>query len=89
MSSQETKWIKYARHVQTGYDASFFFQPGGRLYIIYEMEHKLVKLCEMTVRTGVLIRALEVRSCAGPGRGLIEFQCRFQATEFSLKVAHV
>ncbi len=32
----------------------------SRLYIIYEMEHKLVKLCEMTARTGVLIRALEV-----------------------------
>jgi hypothetical protein len=32
----------------------------GRLYIIYEMEHKLVKLCEMTAQRGVLVRALEV-----------------------------
>ena len=31
-----------------------------RLYIIYEMEHKLVKLCEMTAKRGVLVRALEV-----------------------------
>uniref|UniRef100_A0A7S0MDF4 CRAL-TRIO domain-containing protein n=1 Tax=Cryptomonas curvata TaxID=233186 RepID=A0A7S0MDF4_9CRYP len=38
-----------------------------RLYIIYEMEHKLVKLCEMTTRTGVLIRALEIHDLKGLG----------------------
>ena len=31
-----------------------------RMYIIYEMEYKLIQLCQLTENTGILYRALEV-----------------------------
>ncbi len=38
-----------------------------RMYIIYEMEYKLVQLCQLTTETGVLYRALEVHDLKGLG----------------------
>jgi len=38
-----------------------------RLYIIYVMEHKLMKLSEMTAKSGVLMRALEIHDLKGLG----------------------
>ena len=38
-----------------------------RLYIIYEMEHKLIELSRLTVKTGVLYRALEIHDLNGLG----------------------
>mmetsp|Transcript_6161 Transcript_6161/g.12160 ORF Transcript_6161/g.12160 Transcript_6161/m.12160 type:complete len:411 (-) Transcript_6161:268-1500(-) len=38
-----------------------------RLYIIYEMEHKFIKLCQLTAQTGIFYRALEVHDLKGLG----------------------
>ena len=38
-----------------------------RLYIIYEMEHKLIELSRLTVQTGVLYCALEIHDLNGLG----------------------
>jgi len=38
-----------------------------RMYIIYEMEHKLIQLSKLTADTGVLMRALEVHDLKGLG----------------------
>uniref|UniRef100_A0A7S0EI57 CRAL-TRIO domain-containing protein n=1 Tax=Hanusia phi TaxID=3032 RepID=A0A7S0EI57_9CRYP len=38
-----------------------------RLYIIYEMEHKLIKLSQLTAETGIMFRALEIHDLKGLG----------------------
>lgn len=38
-----------------------------RLYIIYEMEHKLIQLSQLTAETGILYRALEIHDLKGLG----------------------
>mmetsp|Transcript_10327 Transcript_10327/g.21222 ORF Transcript_10327/g.21222 Transcript_10327/m.21222 type:complete len:146 (+) Transcript_10327:201-638(+) len=38
-----------------------------RLYIIYEMESKFIKLCQLTAETGIFYRALEVHDLKGLG----------------------
>ena len=38
-----------------------------RLYIIYEMEHKLIQLSKLTVETGIMYRALEIHDLNGLG----------------------
>jgi len=38
-----------------------------RMYIIYEMEYKLVQLCKLTEQTGIMYRALEVHDLKGLG----------------------
>eukprot|EP00285_Hemiselmis_virescens_P010365 CAMPEP_0173381878 /NCGR_PEP_ID=MMETSP1356-20130122/4313_1 /TAXON_ID=77927 ORGANISM="Hemiselmis virescens, Strain PCC157" /NCGR_SAMPLE_ID=MMETSP1356 /ASSEMBLY_ACC=CAM_ASM_000847 /LENGTH=344 /DNA_ID=CAMNT_0014335925 /DNA_START=179 /DNA_END=1210 /DNA_ORIENTATION=- len=38
-----------------------------RMYIVYEMEYKLVQLCKLTQETGILYRALEVHDLKGLG----------------------
>lgn len=38
-----------------------------RMYIIYEMEYKLVQLCKLTMETGIMYRALEVHDLKGLG----------------------
>jgi hypothetical protein len=37
------------------------------MYIIYEMEYKLVQLCKLTEQTGIMYRALEVHDLKGLG----------------------
>lgn len=37
------------------------------MYIIYEMEYKLVQLCKLTEKTGIMYRALEVHDLKGLG----------------------
>ena len=37
-----------------------------RLYIIYEMEHKLITLSQLTAETGIMFRALEIHDLKVP-----------------------